>query len=114
MEQRQLHERHQLAKSQLKETFFLQRSQMLSRHHKESEQHIRLTRLQEEEMKRRHEIEKKRLPKMQRSELKAKVQQYRRSIRIDKRLSVDLEKEMMKEFEEGERKRAKSEFDKMI
>ena len=63
----------------------------------ESEQHIRLTRLQEEEMKRRHEIEKKRLPKMQRSELKAKVQQYRRSIRIDKRLSVDLEKEMMKE-----------------
>ena len=36
MEQRQLHERHQLAKSQLKETFFLQRSQMLNRHKKVS------------------------------------------------------------------------------
>ena len=34
MEQRHLHERHQLAKSQLKETFFLQRSQMLNRHQK--------------------------------------------------------------------------------
>ena len=34
MEQRQLHERHQLAKTQLKETFFLQRSQMLNRHKK--------------------------------------------------------------------------------
>lgn len=33
-EQRQLHERHQLARTQLKETFFLQRSQMLNRHQK--------------------------------------------------------------------------------
>ena len=36
MEQRQLHERHQLARTQLKETFFLQRSQMLNRHKKVS------------------------------------------------------------------------------
>lgn len=34
IERRQLLERHQLAKSQLKETFFLQRSQMLNRHQK--------------------------------------------------------------------------------
>lgn len=34
IEQRQLHERHQLARTQLKETFFLQRSQMLNRHQK--------------------------------------------------------------------------------
>lgn len=36
MEYRHLNERHQLAKTQLKETFFLQRSQMLSRHQKVS------------------------------------------------------------------------------
>ena len=36
IEQRQLHERHQLARTQLKETFFLQRSQMLNRHKKVS------------------------------------------------------------------------------
>lgn len=48
-------------------------------------------------MKRRHEIEKKRLPKIQRDEIKTKTQQYRKSLRIDKRMSVDIEREMMKE-----------------
>ena len=51
-------------------------------------------------MKRRHEIERKRLPKIQRDEIKAKSQQYRKSLRIDKRLSVDIEREMMKEVTE--------------
>lgn len=114
IEQRQLHERHQLAKSQLKETFFLQRSQMLNRHKKEEEQHTRLTKLKEEEMKRRHEIEKKRLPKIQRDEIKSKTQQYRKSLRIEKRVSVDIERELMKEFELMERKRARTEFEKML
>jgi len=114
IEQRQLHERHQLARTQLKETFFLQRSQMLNRHQKECEQHSRLTKLKEEEMKRRHEIERKRLPKIQRDEIKAKSQQYRKSIRIDKRMSIDVEREMMKEFESVERKRARTEYEKML
>jgi len=114
IEQRQLHERHQLARTQLKETFFLQRSQMLNRHKKEEEQHTRLTKLKEEEMKRRHDIEKKRLPKIQRDEIKSKTQQYRKSLRIEKRMSVDIEREMMKEFELMERKRARTEFEKML
>lgn len=114
IEQRQLHERHQLARTQLKETFFLQRSQMLNRHQKECEQHSRLTKLKEEEMKRRHEIERKRLPKIQRDEIKAKSHQYRKSIRIDKRMSIDVEREMMKEFESVERKRARTEYEKML
>lgn len=63
----------------------------------ECEQHSRLTKLKDEEMKRRHEIERKRLPKIQREEIKAKSQQYRKSIRIDKRMSMDLERELMKE-----------------
>ena len=48
-------------------------------------------------MKRRHEIERKRLPKIQRDEIKAKSQQYRKSLRIDKTVSVDVEREMIKE-----------------
>lgn len=114
IEQRQLHERHQLARTQLKETFFLQRSQMVNRHEKECEQHTRLTKLKEEEMKRRHEIERKRLPKIQRDEIKAKSQQYRKSLRIDKTVSVDVEREMIKEFDLLERKKARSEYEKML
>ena len=63
----------------------------------EEEQHTRLTKLKEEDMKRRHEIEKKRLPKIQRDEIKSKTQQYRKSLRIEKRMSVDIERELMKE-----------------
>ena len=49
-------------------------------------------------MKRRHEIERKRLPKIQRDEIKAKSQQYRKSLKMtDKRVSVDIERELMKE-----------------
>lgn len=63
----------------------------------ECEQHNRLTKLKDEEMKRRHEIERKRLPKIQRDEIKAKSHQYRKSLRMEKRVSVDIEREMMKE-----------------
>ena len=66
----------------------------------ECDQHTRLTKLKEEEMKRRHEIERKRLPKIQRDEIKAKSQQYRKSLRIEKRVSMDIEREMMKEVTE--------------
>ena len=38
MEERQLHEKYQVGKSQLKDHFFLQRHQMLTRHDKELEQ----------------------------------------------------------------------------
>lgn len=48
-------------------------------------------------MKRRHEIERKRLPKIQRDEIKAKSQQYRKSLKMERRVSVDIEREMMKE-----------------
>ena len=52
-------------------------------------------------MKRRHEIERKRLPKIQRDEIKAKSQQYRKSLRmVEKKVSVDIERELMKEVME--------------
>lgn len=114
VEQTQLRERHLMSKNQLKETFFLQRSQMLSRHEKEIAQHLNLSKMQEEELKRRIELERKRLPKMQKSDLKTKSQQFRKTLSKDKRIPLDLERERMKEFQDKEAKRARTEYDKMI
>ena len=58
---------------------------------------MNLSKLKEEEMKRRHDIERKRLPKLHRNELKTKSQQYRKSLRVEKRVSVDFEKELVKQ-----------------
>merc|ERR1712045_27675 len=52
MEERQLHERHQLAKRQLKDMFFLQRHQMLVHHEKELDHLKRMMERKEEEEER--------------------------------------------------------------
>ncbi|XP_046850058.1 serine/threonine-protein kinase 10-like [Xenia sp. Carnegie-2017] len=115
VEQKQLRERHMMSTSQLKEMFFLQRSQMSNRHVKEMEQHLNLAKMKEEELKRRIELEKKRLPKMQKNDLKFKAQSFRKTLRnSDKKVSMDFEREKMKEFHESESRRARSEYDRMI
>lgn len=53
--------------------------------------------MQEDELKRRIELERKRLPKMQKSDLKMKSQQFRKTLSKDKRISMDVEREKMKE-----------------
>eukprot|EP00794_Sanderia_malayensis_P005703 gene5703-6405_t len=120
MEQNHLHSKHQLTRVQLQDTFFLQRSQMAARHQKEIEQNNRLYKVKEEEMKRRNDLERKRLPKIQRNEIKNKSQALRRQLRADrKRESIigyinSEDKERIKEFEEALRRNAQSEFDKLI
>lgn len=49
-------------------------------------------------MKRRHEIERKRLPKIQRNELKTKTQQHRKTLR-EKKITLDEEREQLKEVD---------------
>ena len=62
------------------------------------EQHLNLAKMKEEELKRRIELEKKRLPKMQKNDLKFKAQNFRKTLRnSDKRISMDFEREKMKE-----------------
>lgn len=62
------------------------------------EQHLNLAKMKEEELKRRIELEKKRLPKMQKNDLKFKTQNFRKTLRnSDKRISMDFEREKMKE-----------------
>ena len=51
----------------------------------EIEQHNRLYRIKDEELKRRHDLEKKRLPKIQRNEIKNQVQALRRQLKTDRK-----------------------------
>merc|ERR1712095_44829 len=70
MEERQLHERHQLAKRQLKDMFFLQRHQMLVHHEKELDHLKRMMERREEELIKNQAVERRALPKRIRAEMK--------------------------------------------
>merc|ERR1719187_969353 len=82
MEERQLHERHQLAKRQLKDMFFLQRHQMLVHHEKELDHLKRMMERKEEELVRNQAVERRALPKRIRAEMKAREMMYWESLRI--------------------------------
>ena len=97
MEERQLHERHQLAKRQLKDLFFLQRHQMLVHHEKELEHLKRMMDRKEEELIKNQTLERKALPKRIRQEMKAREMMFRESMRI----SVTNLNETLKPIEEN-------------
>lgn len=82
IEERHIHERHQLVKRQLKDIFFMQRHQMLIRHDKEMEQVRRRAQRKEEEMIKKQSIERRSLPKRIRAEMKAREMMFRESMRI--------------------------------
>ena len=117
MEEKQIHERQQLAKRHLKDAFFLQRhqvrdqsclfvlegirtilknnvpSQMLIRHDKELEQMKRMNVRKEEAVVKRQSTEKRALPKRIRTEMKAREMMFRESMRINMANSPDPEAE---------------------
>ncbi|XP_065219198.1 serine/threonine-protein kinase 10 [Planococcus citri] len=111
MEEKQIHERQQTAKRQLKDGFFLQRHQMLIRHEKELEQMKRMNIRKEEEVIKRQALEKRALPKRIRSEMKAREMMFKESIRINMATNPDpeLERNRFKKFQENEKKRYKAE-----
>lgn len=113
LEERHLHEKHQLAKRQLKDIFFLQRHQMLVRHEKELEQIKRMNGRKEEELVKRQAVEKRQLPKHIRSEMKVREQMFRESLRISfsnlTDNSPEQEKDKLRKFQEQEKKRYKAE-----
>merc|ERR1711923_592403 len=82
MEKSQLHERHQLIKTQLKDLVFVKRHQMLTRHQKEMENLKRYNHMKEEEMLSRHNNEKRRLPKILKNEGKTRAQMFKQSLRL--------------------------------
>merc|ERR1719348_811604 len=114
MEERQLHERHQLAKKQLKDMFFLQRHQMLVHHEKELEHLKRMMERREEELVRNQAVERRALPKRIRAEMKAREMMYRESLRISvsnlhEAITPTEEKDRFKKFQEAEKKRYRAE-----
>ncbi|XP_042211781.1 serine/threonine-protein kinase 10-like isoform X9 [Homarus americanus] len=112
MEERHLHEKHQLSKRQLKDIFFLQRHQMLLRHDKELEQVKRVNQHMEEELIKRQQIEKRQLPKRIRQEMKARELMFRESMRISTSHLPDShedEKNKLKKFQENEKRRYEAE-----
>ncbi|XP_050545072.1 serine/threonine-protein kinase 10 isoform X2 [Daktulosphaira vitifoliae] len=113
MEERQIHEKQQLAKRQLKDGFFLQRHQMLIRHEKELEQMKRMNLRKDEEMQKKLGLEKRSLPKRIRSEMKAREMMFRESVRISmaaiSNSDPEYERNRLKKFQENEKKRYRAE-----
>ncbi|XP_073996948.1 sterile20-like kinase isoform X3 [Rhodnius prolixus] len=107
LEERHIHEKHQLAKRQLKDGFFLQRHQMLIRHDKELDHMKRMNSRKEDEMVKRQTIEKRAHPKRIKSEMKVREMMFRESMRIRMANSPDPdhERNMLKKFQENEKKR---------
>ncbi|KAM9332531.1 serine/threonine-protein kinase 10 [Pholidichthys leucotaenia] len=109
MEEKNLYEKHQLSKQQLKDQYFLQRHQLLKKHEKEQEQMQSYNQRMVEILKSRQQMEKSRLPKIQRSEAKTRMAMFKKSIRIMSTGSSAEDKEKIKQFSQQEEKRQKAE-----
>ncbi|KAB5549349.1 hypothetical protein PHYPO_G00066320 [Pangasianodon hypophthalmus] len=109
LEEKNLHERWQLLKQQLKEQYFLQRHQLLKKHEKEQE-HMNCYNLRMIELlKVRQQQERNRLPKIQRSEGKTRMAMFKKSLRINSSGSASEDRERVKQFARQEEKRQKAE-----
>uniref|UniRef100_A0A674NNX9 non-specific serine/threonine protein kinase n=1 Tax=Takifugu rubripes TaxID=31033 RepID=A0A674NNX9_TAKRU len=97
LEEKNLHERHQLLKQQLKDLFFLQRHQLMKKHDKELEHMQCYNQRMIENLKSRQQQEKSRLPKIQRSEAKTRMAMFKKSIRINSTGSPAEDREKIKQ-----------------
>ncbi|KAL0994758.1 hypothetical protein UPYG_G00126800 [Umbra pygmaea] len=109
LEEKNLHEKHQLVKQQLKDQYFLQRHQLLKKHEKEQEQMQCYNQRMIELQKARQQQEKNRLPKIQRSEAKTRLVMFKKSLRIISKGSAAEDREKIKQFTMQEEKRQKAE-----
>ncbi|XP_070699373.1 serine/threonine-protein kinase 10 [Pempheris klunzingeri] len=109
MEEKNLYERHQLLKQQLKDQYFLQRHQLLKKHEKEQEQMQCYNQRMIEILKARQQQEKSRMPKIQRSEAKTRMAMFKKSLRINSTGSASEDREKIKQFSQQEDKRQKAE-----
>ncbi|XP_027014700.2 serine/threonine-protein kinase 10 [Tachysurus fulvidraco] len=109
LEEKNLHERWQLLKQQLKDQYFLQRHQLLKKHEKEQEHMNCYNQRMIELLKVRQQQEKNRLPKIQRSEAKTRMAMFKKSLRINSSGSSAEDRERVKQFSRQEEKRQKVE-----
>ncbi|XP_060791293.1 serine/threonine-protein kinase 10 [Neoarius graeffei] len=109
LEEKNLHERWQLLKQQLKDQYFLQRHQLLKKHEKEQEHMNCYNQRMLELLKVRQQQEKNRMPKIQRSEGKTRMAMFKKSLRINSSGSAAEDRERVKQFSRQEDKRQKAE-----
>uniref|UniRef100_A0A1B0GI43 Putative serine/threonine-protein kinase 10 isoform x3 n=1 Tax=Lutzomyia longipalpis TaxID=7200 RepID=A0A1B0GI43_LUTLO len=105
LEEKQIHEKHQLAKRSVKDMCFMQRHQMIVRHEKELDQIKRMLQRKEEDLLKRQTIERRALPKRIQKERKVRDAMFRESLRISTHLDPEHEREKLKRFQEQEKKR---------
>ncbi|XP_061584446.1 STE20-like kinase b [Cololabis saira] len=112
-EERHLQEKQQLLKQQLKEQHFLQRHQLLRRHEKELEQMQRYHQRLQELLRTKQTAERSRLPKIQRSEAKTRMNMFKKSLHMGGAggawLTPEMEREKVKQFAAQEERRQKNE-----
>uniref|UniRef100_A0A1L8DKB6 Putative serine/threonine protein kinase n=1 Tax=Nyssomyia neivai TaxID=330878 RepID=A0A1L8DKB6_9DIPT len=105
LEEKQIHEKHQLSKRSVKDMCFMQRHQMIVRHEKELDQIKRMLQRKEEDLLKRQTIERRALPKRIQKERKVRDAMFRESLRISTHLDPEHEREKLKRFQEQEKKR---------
>ncbi|VBB29056.1 unnamed protein product [Acanthocheilonema viteae] len=109
LEEKQLAERHHLNKQELKDRFYLQRTQMLARHQRELDHMRRVNEMDEEEQVRLYANFKKRLPKDFRTESKTRIAMFKESLRIScQRDDSATLNEKIRAFEEKEKQRVRN------
>ncbi|TRY56349.1 hypothetical protein DNTS_034962, partial [Danionella cerebrum] len=109
LEEKNLHEKHQLLKQQLKDQYFLKRHQLLKKHDKEQEQMLQYNLRMVELLKARQQQEKNRLPRIQRNEAKTRMVMFKKSLKIQSSGSAAEDRERIKQFSRLEEKRQKAE-----
>ncbi|CAG9538545.1 unnamed protein product [Cercopithifilaria johnstoni] len=109
LEEKQLAERHHLNKQELKDRFYLQRTQMLARHQRELDHMRRVNEMDEEEQIRLYASFKKRLPKDFRTESKTRIAMFKESLRIScQKDDPATLNEKIRAFEEKEKQRIRN------
>ncbi|KAI5612735.1 serine/threonine-protein kinase 10 [Silurus asotus] len=109
LEEKNMHERWQLLKQQLKDQYFLQRHQLLKKHEKEQEHMNCYNMRMIELLKVRQQQERNRMPKIQRTEGKTRMAMFKKSLRINSTGSAAEDREKIKQFARQEEKRQKAE-----
>ncbi|CBY20137.1 unnamed protein product [Oikopleura dioica] len=110
LEEKHFQEKHQVAKSQLKDQFLLQKMLLMARHDKEMEQMIEHNDRLIKSLQERQRLEKLKLPKWQRNDARTRENMFKQSIRIQNPAILDKEiNEKLKDFKYSEDKRQRNE-----
>lgn len=109
LEEKQMGEKYVLHRKLFKDEYFLLRTQMLARHQKELAQAQKINQEEEDELVRALALDRKKLPKMLRSEAKTRSVMFKESLRISMQSMTPAEmSEKLRRFDEQENMRIRN------